>query len=324
MCSLLFATAAIAQNSWVMNKSSIKNLPDSVVLRDHVEILSDTTFEGRGRGTKGYSETIFYIVSQFRSAGLLPINGVYTYTFSWGEGETGRNVMGLLEGSKEDNKDKYIIVGAHFDNLGIIADRYYPGADSNASGVAAMIEIAKTLRKQRKEYQSYRGNILFVAFDAFHDGRQGSKALWKAIEKGELKDPVTGRTITPSKVSMMVDIDQIGASIKPVHPERPDYIIAIGENTLGQSRRGVLAHCNEYYGINLDICYTYYGSPKFTDTFYRLGDRGVFVEKGIPVMYFTSGITDLNNKVEDTAQTLNYTVFQKRTILIMRFLEKML
>ena len=58
--------------------------------------------------------------------------------------------------------------------------------------------------------------------------------------------------------------------------------------------------------------------------FYRLGDRGVFIEAGIPTMYFTSGITPLTNTVNDKPENLDYEMLKQRTTLIFRFIEKIL
>ena len=66
----------------------------------------------------------------------------------------GRNVIGLIPGSS--TPAKYIIVMAHYDNLGILNGSFYPGADSNASGVAALLEIAAMVNRTRFPGSRYR------------------------------------------------------------------------------------------------------------------------------------------------------------------------
>ena len=81
---------------------------------------------------------------------------------------------------------------------------------------------------------------------------------------------------------------------------------------------------NGLYGINLDLCLSYYGSRTFTDVFYRLSDQRVFVDNNIPAVLFTSGITMNTNKTRDTAASLDMNVLKKRITLIYHWLESML
>jgi Zn-dependent M28 family amino/carboxypeptidase len=70
--------------------------------------------------------------------------GDATLTFSGDERlVVSRNVIGMIRGSDPARRDEAIVIGAHMDHLGRSGDTLYPGADDNASGVAALIEIAK-------------------------------------------------------------------------------------------------------------------------------------------------------------------------------------
>ena len=82
--------------------------------------------------------------------------------------------------------------------------------------------------------------------------------------------------------------------------------------------------CNLLHDIGLDLCLSYYGSKTFTDVFYRLSDQRVFVDNGIPAVFFTSGITMNTNKTRDTAENLDYQVLPKRIELIYHWIESML
>ena len=82
--------------------------------------------------------------------------------------------------------------------------------------------------------------------------------------------------------------------------------------------------CNRMFAIDMEIDLTYYGSKNFTRMFYRLSDQRIFVDNGIPAVFFTSGITMNTNKTRDNAQTIDSEILRKRIFLMYHWLEKML
>ena len=152
----------------------------------------------------------------------------------------------------------------------------------------------------------------------------GSYSLWRMIEAGDLTDPLSGKPVTPDKISLMVNIDQIGSSLSPLDSGREDFMIMLGNEKLGKEDQSKIGYCNLQYGTGLELSHTYYGSKDFTRVFYTLSDQRVFIENGIPSVLFTSGITMNNNKTYDTADTLNFKVLRRRIILIFHWLEKMM
>ena len=152
----------------------------------------------------------------------------------------------------------------------------------------------------------------------------GSEALWKLIDYGMLKDPLTGKSISKDKIDLMVNIDQIGSTLSPIHKDREDYIIMLGTNSLPKKKRTNLEVCNKVSGTDLDICLDYYGSQTFTKLFYRLSDQRIFVDNRIPAVLFTSGITMNTNKTRDTAASLDMEVLKKRITLMYHWIESML
>lgn len=319
----LHCILANCQSEWVLNPIRENNYPTAEQLENDVEFLCDSLLQGRSRGCKGHSDAAFFIQRRFQSAGLRPLNGSFVKSFPIGKNGAGHNIVGIMSGSNR-HEDKYIVVGSHYDNLGLIKGVLYPGADSNASGVAALLEIASALHKQRLCGCRYEGNVIFVAFDGYLDGRVGAASFIKAIEEERLTNPLTHRRIRMEDIKAMVDMDQIGSNLVPPESFHRDYLIAIGESSLPQQYRGTLARCNSLYGCNLSLHDSYYGSKRFTQAFYTLGDRKYFIRSGIPTIYFTSGITENNNTPKDKASTLDYGLLRKRSILIFRFIEKLL
>ena len=293
-------------------------------LRQSVEFLADSVCDGRATASKGAVEASFWLARRFDGMSLLPAasrRGPASYVRSFrSEGRVGHNVIGFCPASSPSGR--YAIIAAHYDNLGVLSGKMYPGADSNASGVAVMLELAHVFRSLSVLGLGPEQNIIFVALDAKQLSMAGAASLYSMIADGSLLDP---RTLTPvrrEQVSMMVNLDIVGSSLEPVTKGRSEYLIMLS-NDEGLKRR--LSEVNYSSRLNLDLSFDYYGSKDFTDLFLnRIGDQKIFVDKGIPSVLFTSGITMNTNKVEDVASTLDIPVMRKRALLIFRWLQQAL
>ena len=293
-------------------------------LRESVEFLADTVCAGRATASTGSVEASFWLARRFERLSLLPAasrRGADSYVRSFrADGRAGHNVIGICPASS--SSERYAIVAAHYDNLGILSGRMYPGADSNASGVAVMLELARMFRSLSVLGLGPDQNILFVALDAKQLSMAGSESLYSMIADGSLLDPRTRRPIRRDQVSMMVNLDIVGSTLEPVTKGREEYLIMLSNNDALKRR---LSEVNFSSRLNLDLSFDYYRSDDFTDLFLnRIGDQKVFVERGIPTVLFTSGITMNTNKVEDTPANLDIPVMRKRTLLIFRWLEQVL
>ena len=321
---LLLCLNSHAADSWDKEREKAKALITQEKLEREVSFLTDSICQGRATGTRGNLEAAMWIRRKFEEAGLVSMTDTWTQGFSVRQGVVGRNVIGMLPGSKSIPCDRYIIVGAHYDHLGTLGGKMYPGADSNASGVTAMTSLAEMFGAMRKMGKIYKSNIIFVAFDAKEFDLKGSEALWDMIRYGRLRNPITGETISKDKITLMVNIDQIGSSLAPVTKERKDYMIMLGTSSLKRDKRDLLQRCNIESGIGMEIGLDYYGSENFTKIFYRLSDQKVFVDNKLPAVLFTSGITMNNNKTWDRTDNLNMDVYLKRIRLMYHWIEKML
>lgn len=329
-------------------------------LRREVEFLSAPSFGGRASGTRGATEAAFWISRHYASIGLMPFDGSWSRSFRLpAEGGTGgmrgtdgtratratsgtdgtdggsalknddegcrgavgRNIIGFLPGKNTSGKDKYVIIAAHYDSHGVIDGNLYPGADSNASGVVAMLNLAVMFGKMKELGRDYGKNLIFVATDAKERNSAGAEALMAEIRSGSLRNPSSGEAITMDKIYATVVLDIIGSTLEPIHKGRNDFLIMLsgGQFTFDLTR------ANEGPGLGLDIATNYYGSQSFTEMFHRrFGDQKVFTQNGLTCAVFTSGITMLTNKTSDTAGTLDYEILRKRIFLIFHWLEKIL
>ncbi|MDP2562264.1 M20/M25/M40 family metallo-hydrolase [Psychrobium sp. 1_MG-2023] len=135
-----------------------------------VELLSAPLMAGRKAGTEGSVLARKHIIERFKHLSIPAYFSNYEQPFDLPNGERGVNVVALLKGSTLPNK--IIVVTAHYDHLGERAGRIYLGADDNATGVAAMLALARALVDNPP-----RTSVLFVATDAEEKGLLGAKAL---------------------------------------------------------------------------------------------------------------------------------------------------
>ena len=225
-----------------------------------------------------------------------------------GHFEAGAWISRLFPGQS----DKYVIVLAHYDCIGGLAGRLYPGADSNASGTVAMLTLARMLYRMNYLGKTYTHNVLFAAVDAKERNSAGSEDLMERIREGKLVNPVTGTAITRDKILCVANLDIIGSTLSPLASGRKDYLLAISDGRWNDAIRSL----NRKDGLGLDLAFDYYGSRDFTNIFYRrIGDHVPFLKAGIPCMLFTSGITMRTNKETDDAASLDYAVLRQRIIL---------
>lgn len=153
----------------------------------HVRYLADDALQGRLAGSASERCAGDYIAAQFRALGLQPAGDAGTYFQSLplasavnphATGGTGRNVVAVLRGADPALAGEAVIVGAHYDHLGHGGSfsmapgdsSIHNGADDNASGVAAMLDIARRMARGPRPARS----IVFIAFTGEEEGLLGS------------------------------------------------------------------------------------------------------------------------------------------------------
>ena len=166
--------SAYAQSDWGKERDAAKAGISERRLGINVSFLADTLCKGRATGTRGGTEAAFWIERQFSEAGLIPFEHGYAMSFLTPAGAKAHNLVGLLPGSLSAPRDRYIIVGAHYDHLGQLNGSIYPGADANASGTIAMTSLAGMFAQMRQMGKVYDSSIIFVAFDAKEHDLAGS------------------------------------------------------------------------------------------------------------------------------------------------------
>ncbi len=290
----------------VTKASAYEAVMSRVELKEHIKALTDSLSQGRGAGTAGGQHAREYIVERFKEYGLETL-GVGDYLQNFKEKDLNcSNVAGFI--SATNSSEKYVVIGSHYDHLGIIKGIVYPGADDNASGVAALLELAKAFARYKQDGNSLPVNLIFVAFDAHEQSLAGSRNFFSIAR------------IKPYNVDFMVNIDQIGSVLAPVHGGVDNYLLVLGKDQFQDWIWENVELSNRLHSINLDIDYSFYGSEQFYELFYRLSEQVSFTERAVPSVFFTSGVTNLTNKASDTEANINYEALRKRVSLIYYFI----
>ena len=250
--------------------------PQQERLTKHVYFLASDSLQGRGAGTIDADKAARYIVQQFEEIGVEPYfkEGFYQPFEKYGT-NTYKNIVGVIPGNDPVLKDEYIIIGAHYDHLGIRDNKIYNGADDNASGTATIIEMARILKSQQN---SLKRSVIVVAFDAEEKGLWGSEHLSKQLDL--------------SKIKLMMSIDMVGWL------EKGKTLQLQGTATIKNGKRLLREEAER---MHLDI------KPKdFETSIFGATDTQSFAEKGVATLYVTTGLKSPYHKPEDDAELIDY------------------
>lgn len=159
----------------------VKAQPQSETLEIISQLASDK-FQGREPGTEGYESTLSYVESLLRKNKIKPyFKDSYRDTMTI-NGAVSANIVAVI--GNQDPARKTILIGAHLDHLGLSRnspDSIYNGANDNASGVTAVLQVAKVLNNF-----SFDQNIIVALFTGEESGLLGSKHLAERLKKENL------------------------------------------------------------------------------------------------------------------------------------------
>jgi hypothetical protein len=270
---LLAPTAAGVEAGARMSAAASITTPE---VKSHVEVLADDTFEGRESGSRGNRAAGLYIIEALKKYGILPgAEGTSYYQ----TGPQSNSILGLLPGRDPQLKHEVIIVGAHYDHVGYGTARnsYGPlgyihnGADDNASGVAALMEVAEALSRLPEKP---RRSILLAFWDGEEKGLWGSK-YW-----------VEHPTVPLKNVQAAINIDMVGRL-------RENDLIVYGVRTAPGFRQ-LVAEGNEG-PLTLDFDWTIKGDS----------DHYSFFQASIPFVMLHTGLHGDYHRPSDDVEKIN-------------------
>ena len=214
---------------------------------------------------------------------------------------TGKNVLGFIEGSDPMLKNEIIIITAHYDHIGIIDGLIHNGADDNASGTAAVMEIAKVFQLAKEEGVEFKRSVLCMPVSAEEKGLLGS---YYYAENPEY--PLVN-TIANLNIDMIGRMDEF-------HPNNDNYIYLIGSDKLSTDLHNTSELANNKY-MDIELDYTF-NDPNDPNRFYYRSDHYNFAKNGIPAIFYFSGVHEDYHKHTDTVEKLNYDKISKIARLV--------
>jgi len=272
----------------------------SANLKNHIYYLSADSLDGRGLSTPGHTKAGIYIAGLFSDIGLKPFDEDYYHEFDLRielVSITGKNVIGIIEGSDPVLKNEYIVVGAHYDHLGYEVKNnekiIYNGADDNASGVAGIMEIAKILMHKK---ETLRRSVVIVAFDAEESGLKGAEAF---VSQNNM--------IPAASVKAMFSLDMIGMY---------DAYEGLDLKGIGSIKGG--SEMARELAKNMTI------SLKDTsDEIEARTDTWPFGQQGIPAIHAFTGLKSPYHKPEDDADKLQYNSMKNVVLFMAELIHKL-
>lgn len=209
------------------------------------------------------------------------------------------NVIGYVAGDDKKNGN-WIVVGAHHDHLGMGGTgnssrapdtiAVHNGADDNASGVAAILELAEFFSSRENRPSE---NIIFVTFGAEEKGILGSRHF------------VENPPIELNKISLMINIDMLGRM-------RRDSGLQVGGVGTFNDSKEIIKDINQNYGLKLS----------YSDAGYGPSDHASFYASDIPVLFFSTGAHSDYHTPFDDPDSLNYEGLALGTRFISDVIEK--
>ena len=272
-------------------------------MRRTVEYLASQELGGRYPATAGDTLASNFLAGKLRGLRLKPIvkgkkNKGYYQDFTYGKDvqRTTHNIIAVLPGKDKHLKHEYIVVGSHYDHLGMGGQGsgsrrpdtlgVHPGADDNASGDAVVLQLASYFKKARPAR-----SIIFAFFGAEEQGIVGSKQFVEWMKQEDSR-----------RINLPEGLDGIVAMVNL------DMVGRMRDNALSVSGTGT---STEFKALAEKAA----GSTNLTITCtpdgYGPSDQASFVAADIPVLYLTTGGHMEYHTPDDVPSTLDYDGMQR-------------
>lgn len=291
---LLFVSLALGTTLWAQSpeKKGLQTI-NKATAEAYIGFLASDELEGREAGFQGGRIAGEYIVSNLKTLGIAPLSGSYYQPFeaynkerqkkgrfqvhpdSIAELKQGvhqklsmNNILAKIEGK---NPNEYVIVGAHYDHLGIDpmldGDQIYNGADDNASGVSAVLQIARAFLATGEQPER---TVIFAFWDGEEKGLLGSQYFVQTFPEME-------------KVKGYLNFDMIGRNNDEANPTGVVYFYTEAHPVFGEWLKDNIKE----YNLNLTPNYRPWDKPVGGS------DNASFAKLDIPIIwYHTNGHPD--------------------------------
>lgn len=261
--------------------------PDSLAIRRDIFYLASDALGGRLTGTSGNDSAAAYIARRYAALGLRPMSSGYLQRFVARPATRGQpspslptqNVFAVLPGRDPAMRGQYLVIGAHFDHLGTSTEGAMDpeakgavrrGADDNASGTAAVLELARLLAAAPT-----RRSIIFANFSGEEEGLLGSAYF------------VEHSPVPIDSIDAMLNFDMVGRL-------RNDKLIVYGVAT-AKELPSLLDSANAPVGLRLTAQGDGFGAS----------DQSSFYAKDVPVLHFFTDLHDDYHRASDVPEHIN-------------------
>lgn len=269
------------------------------LLKD-LQVLSADDMQGRLVGTEGGAKARAYVIERFKAVGIEPLGGTFEYPFEFsgrggGEPRKAVNVLGVIKGTV--TPDKYLLITAHYDHIGVRNGVVFNGADDNASGTAALFALGQYFKANPPKH-----SLIFAALDAEESGLQGARKF------------VAAPPVPLESVLLNLNMDMIGRDAN-------DLLYVVGTYTqpfLKPTIEQIAKDANIKLVMGHDD-----PTNKAVEDWTRSSDHYPFCQAKVPCLYF--GVEDFENhhKATDKYETMThdffYRVVQTMAIAVARF-----
>jgi Zn-dependent M28 family amino/carboxypeptidase len=268
---LLLGQIVFGQEKFNIQKEEVKRIESE---------LSSDKMQGREIFTSGIDSASIFIEKEFKKIGLSNYGDLKNYRQEFVvKGRQANNVIGVLLGKSKPNE--FVVFSAHYDHLGLKNsgdDKVYNGANDDASGVAAVITLAKYF----KELNQNERTIIFVAFTGEEVGGFGSKYFSQGIN--------------PDTVIAMFNIEMIGTESK--WGKNSAYITGFEKSDFGKILQKNLKDSN--FSFNPD--------PYPTEQLFYRSDNARLAAVGVPAHTISTSKMDSEpnyHQLSDEISTLD-------------------
>jgi Zn-dependent M28 family amino/carboxypeptidase len=305
--TLLFTVFITAISIAQQKDDRIEKLSNEIDTSDitrHLYVLTSDSLAGRESGTMAFAKTINYLQSTYEK-NLFGSDSVFLQDYSAlrkkkkdtlnKEMVNSANVLAYIAGT--DLKNEIIVISAHADHLGVHDEKIFKGADDDASGTVALLELAQAFAIAKKNKKGPRRSILFISFSGEEKGLLGSAHY-------------TENPIYPIENTMCnLNVDMIGR-VDEAHKDSANYIYIIGSNMLSTRLHNINQWCADAYSdLHLDYRYN---STEDANRYYYRSDHYNFAKKNIPVVFYFNGTHPDYHEATDTPEKINIPLLQKR------------
>lgn len=261
--------------------------------------LTSPELAGRKAGSQPHSLTSNFVLNRFKKLGWKTHKQNFQFRGRFFREATGRNIIAQLP-CNQTICGKEIIVTAHYDHLGGKMNNFFPGANDNASGVAALFYIAQAIRSTPRFFP-----ITLLATDAEELGLYGSKHFVTTIET--------------KQVSLNINLDMLAVNKKNtlfvLHSKAAKSQVTLLKTLNAEPIKLVTTRSQRRLHKIL-------GDNRVN--WHKASDHYPFHRVGIPYMYFGMGLDKHHHKKSDTLENIDFDKYYSTVDLISRFVKTLL